>query len=797
MSTSTTGGHRRIASIRSTTRNLFKGKSTHDLHNKRLADAANTSKPSTAVASPEPLAEEDRNVSPTDLIPFTAAGRRVGVEPFSIFNDIPSRPTQYGSLYHSSSAFDVGGRNRRPSHSAEPIFGEPIMPHNTHAGNQHARGETASVKSKGSDPDAMMSDNSASAATTSAKNRKTGAKAAKLRMALSLLRRRSNSNLRKAYVEPIGEAEERDNNWPPSAVKGPVLDPDIVKPVEKIQNARRSGSVSSPAVAHQHHGFKFSLPERHSPRNVLTKSHNPNYEVTRPRRATVASIVLEQNLMPQVPPTPGPPVWTTDLSPRPRSSHSSIGGGFVPEPSSDSIFSRESIPLGGATPDGGLFPRPASIRRDWNITDGFSKRESVIKSGLPSSRVPSMQSSRLSDRARPVSFGGVSSTVFGGMKITEAASLEVRVKELESQLSQLSNLVGPPPDWPLRDEKISEALSPKARLLGPENGLGIIDTDGVSPNTSTISISAPKDAQLTLTPQLSPTQTPADEAESNINLSDTHQRSETLQPLENFHRSLHIPNPDGRPATTSTLRADRPLSITSPPPRSSAHITATEFHELLDLIKQEQKARKLLEARVDQLTTLLRHTGIHISPLASATTSSSCYSTSPNLRDDNNSNLDPLSTVSVIRERDTVPTPELTPPPTSNLDTDRPGAHTHTFFQSFDGGATDTEVEDNVSVNTFELPPQHRDSTATGIEVFRTPMEERRSFGAPASPAVRWDAGVGEREGGREGGPYQQQQHHHQQNQVMRYEQMAFPQYCDDRTLSLGQITRRPDPVAI
>jgi hypothetical protein len=37
-------------------------------------------------------------------------------------------------------------------------------------------------------------------------------------MALNLLRRRSNSNLRKAYVEPIGEAAE-EHHWSPFKVR--------------------------------------------------------------------------------------------------------------------------------------------------------------------------------------------------------------------------------------------------------------------------------------------------------------------------------------------------------------------------------------------------------------------------------------------------------------------------------------------------------------------------------------------------------------------------------------------------
>lgn len=444
--------------------------------------------------------------------------------------------------------------------------------------------------------------------------------------------------------------------------------------------------------------------------------------------------MLDSHLTAQTPP---PAVWS-DLEGRPRSSQSSIRGiGILPEPSSDSIFSRESAPLGGTSPDGGLFPRPASLRRDWS--DGFPKRESVSRPAPISSRIPSLQSTRLSnaDRIRPVSFGGISTNALGAMKITEAASLETRVKELEAQLSQLSNLVGPPPDWPMKESKSADTAPQRSGLSNPPvNALGLSSTSEPSPKSSTVSL---PEQQLILTPEIP--NTPGSRTEEVDKFANAvGQREVTLQALEGLGRNLNVDSNDKR-ATTSTIRASRPLSgsLSNRRSASPAPVTVDEYESLMALLKEEQQARKKLEARVEQLAALLRETGLHISAAGSSAIS--------------------RSGSNVALRAESVPTPDLTPPPSSpsrGNENNRTGLGT--FFQNFDGAALDTDDE-----SFFDRPESAMES-----DTFETPTEERR-FGLS-----HMDANDGN---GYYGAP-------------------TFAHH-EERTLSLSELTRRRSPVAV
>lgn len=272
-------GHRRIASIRSNARNLFKSnKSSHsDLSSRaRSIEHQNGSgniSPSSGnnkaaiphimgvnqIVSPThtepPILEEGpathvtgRNgngyISPPPP-PQSASGSRISPPP-------PSSGSQqtlhqqnsrniYGnnSLYHShsSSAFEVGqvgtsihsrSTHRRPSQVSETVFGEPIsMAH--HFGHHHHRGgagagDSGSVRSKTSDIDAVMSGSERDGASPTSptgsgagvhKQKKHGS-GNKIRMALGLLRRRSGSNLKRQQNSVEPIGEERETvEWQP------------------------------------------------------------------------------------------------------------------------------------------------------------------------------------------------------------------------------------------------------------------------------------------------------------------------------------------------------------------------------------------------------------------------------------------------------------------------------------------------------------------------------------------------------------------------------------------------------
>jgi hypothetical protein len=147
--------------------------------------------------------EEGDNISHTEL---PRPSTRVGTDP--VFDS----GLYTSSRYHSTSSFDRIGRTRRDTLTGSSATHIPngaaefeVMSNAVRGGTPASRGGAVADAEQrpGSNHDKQ------STAATSGGGKKT---AAKLRMALSLLRRRSNPNLRKAYVEPVDEVGE---NWAP------------------------------------------------------------------------------------------------------------------------------------------------------------------------------------------------------------------------------------------------------------------------------------------------------------------------------------------------------------------------------------------------------------------------------------------------------------------------------------------------------------------------------------------------------------------------------------------------------
>jgi hypothetical protein len=199
------GQQRRISSFK-TTLNFFKS-STKGIASQRR-DFLTGIRPSAVQnnhINPIPLIaliaeEESDNISHTEL---RRPPTRVDTDP--VFDS----QLHTSSRYHSTSSFDRIGRSTGNSttHISNGAAEIEVMSNAVRGGTPGSRG--GAVADAEQRPGSNHDKQSAAATTSGGGGKKT---AAKLRMALNLLRRRSNPNLRKAYVEPVDEVGE---NWAP------------------------------------------------------------------------------------------------------------------------------------------------------------------------------------------------------------------------------------------------------------------------------------------------------------------------------------------------------------------------------------------------------------------------------------------------------------------------------------------------------------------------------------------------------------------------------------------------------
>lgn len=177
-------GHRRMSSLRSTTLSFFKGNNKGS----QLQHSTSLRRNELTINSQLPIMEE--NVSPTAIGPPS----RADTEPTL------SEKTMSRHHFSSTGVFEVGfGR------------GPPLLPapkrESSSAGGDDEDGSTITIgmdaremsPSRQSEFD-NMEEKLGSTTTQSARSKKRGQK---LKMALSLLRRRSNTNLRRAYGDSV------------------------------------------------------------------------------------------------------------------------------------------------------------------------------------------------------------------------------------------------------------------------------------------------------------------------------------------------------------------------------------------------------------------------------------------------------------------------------------------------------------------------------------------------------------------------------------------------------------------
>ncbi|KAF8545329.1 hypothetical protein BDD12DRAFT_871615 [Trichophaea hybrida] len=655
--------HRRIHSLK-TTLNFFKASKTlsHDSPVRRRELTISTPINNTV---PLTIREDlDAGISPTEPRPAptptptpTTPLSRSGTER-PIFDS-----QSYSSRFHSTASFEGTGRRRggTPLGRGSELNGGATDINDSGQMNPRTRSPVPSGTS-----DVEHSSNDKQSSTASGGGKKT---AAKLRMALSLLsRRRSNPNLRKAYVAPVDENSATRESWGPFNTQ--ILSKlAVFSPSVTAVPVRRSSTIKSS-------GFKFTLPARGSSRTVLSKPQRDN----QPRRATVASVILGDE-------TQLNNGWD-GIGARPRSSQSTLPGELtVPdEPGDDCLFSRESAALGAPSPgQGGLFPRPASLQRHWS--DGAQKKIEEADPNSTSERASQPRQNTDPDRVRPLSFGGLSNG-FGSLKITEAAALESRVKELETQVSDLRSIIAESTHWSPRsfDESV----------LTHSNGFNVSPGTSFSRPNSDTAVAPEESLRYE---QVSPRGSVAT-------------RERTLSVLEGLHFDS-----ENKRSTLSTIRAPRRGS-TSVSENSPQSVNMAEYTGIVAMVKREQKARRRLEQQVAALQEQMAAV-LHRQLIADSTQSRSplLENVSPRRRHHHHPDFNALHR----KASSEVPTPDITPPPSSSSNAaQRQSANLFTSFDS--GGASPSSDDGHSTVNNFY------DASRTHSDAWQTPSEEKENM---------------------------------------------------------------------
>ncbi|CUS14067.1 unnamed protein product [Tuber aestivum] len=667
-------GHRRMSSLRSTTLNFFKGNNKGS----QLQHSTSLRRNELTINSQLPITEE--NVSPTT----TGPPNRADTE--------PTLPEKTMSRHHFSSTgvFEVGFGRGPP-----PLPASKRESSSAGGDDEDGNGSTTTIgvdaremsPSRQSEFDSME-ERLGSATTQSARGKKRGQK---LKMALSLLRRRSNTNLRRAYGDSVDGNSETSRDQ--EAFFEPLLDPDYIEPAPSPTRATvtPSGQLNQPKT----NGFKFALAPRSHARQVLTKAPpQPPPDNRRPRRATVASVIFDP---PGDPERPRNSIW----SGRPSSSQSGILKGMPQEEggmSNGSLVNPDGTLVNGtATPGGGLFPRPASLQRHWS--DGAQNNHGTAsimdRSGVST---PCLNQ----DPVGPLGFGPMFNGYGGSMKITEAVSLETRVQELETQVATLHNFITQHVEFPLQPRRAFSTGAPTNRelvLLRPPH-----DDRKFSKRSFSLSSAGSSERlgspELPSTPRnLCPPPRSADQRVPQYSPRTEQEREETLQVLEGFRV-----NSESKRNTASTIKGPTPMRdnlIEARSPSPTPIVSVAQYAGLVSQVKREQRARRKLEAQIANLQEQMSLV-LHRQLLQS--------SASPTIADA--MSLRPGDFSSIRRKTSSeVPTPDPTPPrasPVSNL------------FTGFDSSMVDDDDSDDESV--------FMGLDADENEIWETPAEERESM---------------------------------------------------------------------
>ncbi|KAG0638039.1 hypothetical protein HOY80DRAFT_200680 [Tuber brumale] len=692
-------GHRRMSSLRSTTLNFFKGNNKVS----QLQYSTSLRRNELTINSQLPITEE--NVSPTT----TGPPNRAGTEPTL------SEKTMSRHHFSSTGVFEVGfGRGPPPP----PLPASKRESSSAGGDDEDGNGSTITIgmdaremsPSRQSEFD-NMEEKLGSTTTQSARSKKRGQK---LKMALSLLRRRSNTNLRRAYGDSVDGNSETSRDQ--ETFFEPLLDPDYIEPAPSPTRATATppGQLNQPRT----NGFKFALIPRSHARQVLTKAPpQPPPDNRRPRRATVASVIFDPSGDPE---HPRNSMW----SGRPSSSQSGILKGMPQDEgdmSNGSLVNPDgTLVNGSAAPGGGLFPRPPSLQRHWSdgAQNNHGTASAMDKSGV--------STPCLDQEPRPLSFSTVFNGYGGSMKITEAVSLETRVHELERQVTTLQNFITQHVEFPLQPRRTFSTGAPTNRdnrdrelLLRPPN-----DDRKFSKRSFSLSSAGSSEKlgspELPSTPRnLYPPPRSADQRAPQYSPRTEQEREETLQALEGFRVNSENKRNTASTIKGPTLMHDDLIGTRSPSP--TPIVSMAQYTGLVSQVKREQRARRKLEVQITNLQEQMSLV-LHRQLLQS--------SASPTVAD--TMSLRPGDFSSIRRKASSeVPTPDLTPPRASPIGN---------FFTGFDSNMVDDDDSDDESVfvgldaddnEIWETPAEGRESMISDSDSDRGFRETLSAFPSP------------------------------------------------------------------
>ncbi|KAF8418987.1 hypothetical protein EV426DRAFT_577259 [Tirmania nivea] len=562
-------------------------------------------------------------------------------------------------------------------------------------------------------------------------------KGVKLRMtALNILKMKSSSFLRKSQDghEQQVVSRRRDSVDPiPSSIGGMALS--------------RSNTTAATGTASASTPIRRGRLQKPPPADLLNR-----------RRSAVVESIREDSVDPL---ESRPHDWGT-VALRPSSSQSSHPGGAT---RGDDVAQDPNIVTGGNVP-GGLYPRPSSLRRHWS--DGpQGRRGSSSQMGGPAGSPP-RAATEGSDRPRPLSFAMLNH--YGSMKITEAVTLESRVRDLESQVATLQTYVTTRvPTTQLERQSSrksshflhkSSHLTDKSAQTSPALGPPFAEEMAVSkrPDTAQSDVTTSTfmhehDSEYSVAPESSTNGAPSKMSGSmdwgtarrggplTLNKTpygDSSVCSYTSDETVNLRNRPYGPR-DGVPGpSTDASKRSTVYSMDTITPNNhqgrgydmDSHreravqtpvVPLTEYNGVLKQLKREYRARKKLETQMqtlqEQMNHVLHRQLLQCDPIynvgrSPTITARSLATTSAA------STQRPELLMNGRRASSEVPTPDLTPP-RGRQDLARIGAHLFTNFDS-NVSATD-DMDDDSRSFSFGVDDE-------GSENWQTPAEDSRSL---------------------------------------------------------------------
>lgn len=446
---------------------------------------------------------------------------------------------------------------------------------------------------------------------------------------------------------------------------------------------------------------------------------------------------------------------------RPSSSQSSHPGGAA---RGDDVAQDPSIVTGGNVP-GGLYPRPSSLKRHWS--DGPQARRGSASQMGGTLGSPTRAATEGSDRPRPLSF----LNHYGSMKITEAVTLESRVRDLENQVATLQTYVTtthvPTTQLERRPSQKSPHLSHKSSHLtdksaqtSPALGPPFAEEMALSkrPDTAQSDVTTSTfmhehDSEYSAAPESSTNGGPS-KISGPMGWGGTMRRGDPLTPNKtpygdsvcsysdetvNLRNGPYGPRDSAPGPSTDASKRSTVYSMDTITPNNhqgrgydmdyhreravqTPVVPLTEYTSVLKQLKREYRARKRLETQMqtlqEQMNHVLHRQLLQCDPIynvgrSPTITARSLATTSAA------STQRPELLMNGRRASSEVPTPDLTPP-RGRQDFARIGPH---LFTNFDSNASATDDMDDDSQRSFPFGADDE-----GSENWQTPAEDTRSL---------------------------------------------------------------------